>query len=142
MVTSQAPLRLAAERVLRIGPLAVPEAALPAAQALRFGAVALFAERAQAVDQRFALTDGNAPAVIETCRALDGLPLAIELAAARAPLLGHAAPAVVDAGPLHGADRRAATGRRRRASRRCARRWSGATACCRRANSWCSGAWA
>jgi predicted ATPase len=55
---------------------------------LRFGAVALFAERAQAVDQRFAMTDATAPAVIEACRALDGLPLAIELAAARAPTLG------------------------------------------------------
>ena len=59
LVTSQAPLRLAAERVLRIGPLAVPDVALPAVQALRFGAVALFAERAQAVDQRFA-RDGRA----------------------------------------------------------------------------------
>jgi hypothetical protein len=48
----------------------------------------LFAERGQAVDQRFSLTDANAPAVIETCRALDGLPLAIELAASRAPMLG------------------------------------------------------
>jgi len=88
LVTSQAPLRLAAERVFRIGPLAVPEGALPAAQALQFGAVALLAERAQAVDARFAVTDANAPAVIEVCRALDGLPLAIELAAARAPMLG------------------------------------------------------
>ena len=88
VVTSQAPLRLAAERVFRIGPLAVPEGALPAAQALQCGAVALFAERAQAVDGRFALTDSSAPAVIEICRALDGLPLAIELAAARATMLG------------------------------------------------------
>jgi predicted ATPase/DNA-binding winged helix-turn-helix (wHTH) protein len=89
VVTTQAPLKLAAERVLRIGPLAVPDDnALPAAQALRFGAVALFVERAQAVDQRFTLADANAAAVIATCRALDGVPLAIELAAARAPTLG------------------------------------------------------
>ena len=88
VVTSQAPLRLAAERVLRIGPLAVPEGALPVSQALEFGAVALFADRAQAVDRRFRVSDANAPAVIEICRALDGLPLAIELAAARAPMLG------------------------------------------------------
>ena len=88
VVTSQAPLKLAAERVFRIGPLAIPAAALPAAQALQFGAVALFTERAHAVDGRFSLTDTNAPAVIEICRALDGLPLAIELAAARAPMLG------------------------------------------------------
>ena len=88
IVTSQAPLKLAAERVYRIGPLAVPEGALPAAEALAFGAVALFTERAQAADAGFALTDANAPAAIELCRSLDGLPLAIEFAAARAPMLG------------------------------------------------------
>jgi predicted ATPase/DNA-binding winged helix-turn-helix (wHTH) protein len=88
VIMSQAPLRLAAERVFRIGPLAVPQAVLPAAQAQQFGAVALFLERAQAVDRRFVLTDRNAGPVIEVCRALDGLPLAIELAAARAPMLG------------------------------------------------------
>ncbi|MCU0937870.1 MAG: helix-turn-helix transcriptional regulator [Burkholderiaceae bacterium] len=88
VVTSQAPLKLAAERVFRIGPLAVPAAVPPAAQALQFGAVALFAERAHAIDGRFALAESNAGAVIEICRALDGHPLAIELAAARAPTLG------------------------------------------------------
>jgi len=90
LVTSQAPLRLPAERVQRIGPLAAPAADLPAAQARAYGAVALFVERAQALDTRFVLTDANAPAVIEVCRALDGLPLAIELAAARVALLGPA----------------------------------------------------
>ena len=88
LVTSQAPLKLAAERVFRIGPLTVPDAGMPAEDALRFGAVALFVERAQAVDHRFAITDANVAAVIETCRALDGMPFAIELAAARAPMLG------------------------------------------------------
>jgi predicted ATPase/DNA-binding winged helix-turn-helix (wHTH) protein len=88
VVTSQAPLKLAAERAFRIGPLAVPAEALPAPQALQFGAVALFTERAHAIDGRFALSEANAAAVIEICRALDGHPLAIELAAARAPTLG------------------------------------------------------
>lgn len=88
VVTSQARLRLAAERVLRLGPLAVPGEALPTAQALQYGAVALFAERAHAIDGRFAFGEANVAAVIEICRALDGLPLAIELAAARAPTLG------------------------------------------------------
>lgn len=88
VVTSQAPLKLAQELVYRIGPLAVPQGPLPAAEALNFSAVALFAERARLADARFVLTDANAPAVIELCRALDGLALAIELAAARAPMLG------------------------------------------------------
>ena len=88
VVTSQAPLKLACEQVYRLGALAVPQGPLPAAQALHFGAVALFTRCAQAADARFALTDTNASAVIELCRTLDGLPLAIELAAARAPMLG------------------------------------------------------
>ncbi|HUL65316.1 MAG TPA: winged helix-turn-helix domain-containing protein [Burkholderiaceae bacterium] len=88
VVTSQAPLGRTMEQVFRIGPLAVPDAALDATPALQFGAVALFAERAHATDGRFALTDANAAAVIEICRALDGVPLAIELAAARSHMLG------------------------------------------------------
>jgi predicted ATPase/DNA-binding winged helix-turn-helix (wHTH) protein len=88
VVTSQVPLHLRAERVHRVGPLSVPETPLSAAQALQHGAVALFVDRAQAVDSRFELTDTTSAAVIDICRALDGLPLAIELAAARAPLLG------------------------------------------------------
>ncbi|MEP6502215.1 MAG: winged helix-turn-helix domain-containing protein [Betaproteobacteria bacterium] len=88
IVTSQAPLKLAAERVFRLEALAVPQGPLPAAQAREFGAVALFTERAQAADVRFALTDANAPAVIALCGALDGLALAIELAAARVAMFG------------------------------------------------------
>jgi predicted ATPase/DNA-binding winged helix-turn-helix (wHTH) protein len=87
VVTSQAPLKLPAELVYRIGPLAVPQGPLPAARALDFSAVALFVERAAAADARFVLTDANAPAVIALCRQLDGLALAIELAAARTPTL-------------------------------------------------------
>ncbi|HUL64237.1 MAG TPA: winged helix-turn-helix domain-containing protein [Burkholderiaceae bacterium] len=88
VVTSQVPLRLPAERIFRIDPLPVPGSEMSAAQAQQFGAVALFVERARAVDRHFALTDSNAPTVIEICRAVDGLPVAIELAAARAPMLG------------------------------------------------------
>jgi predicted ATPase/DNA-binding winged helix-turn-helix (wHTH) protein len=88
LVTSQAPLNVAGEHIYRVGPLAVPQGPLPAAQALEYGAVALFTERAQAAHAHFSLTDANAAAVIELCRALDGLALAIELAAARAPMLG------------------------------------------------------
>ena len=90
VVTSQTPLHLNAEVVYRIAPLALPpdDDALTAADTLDCGAVALFVERAQAADSRFVLTDANAPAVAALCRALDGLPLALELAAARAPMLG------------------------------------------------------
>ena len=88
VVTSQASLRLTAERVFRLGPLAVPGERLPAAQALQYGAVALFAERAHAIAPRFVIGDATAATIIDICRALDGLPLAIELAAARAPSLG------------------------------------------------------
>jgi predicted ATPase len=88
LVTTQVPLRLAAERVMRLAPLALPQGPLPAHDAQAFGAVALFVERALAADSRYRMTDEQAPAVIELCHRLDGLPLAIELAAARAPVLG------------------------------------------------------
>ena len=97
LVTSQAPLRLAAEQVMRLGALAVPPGPLPAEQARAYGAVALFAERAQAADGHFVLTDQNVAAVVTLCRRLDGLALAIELAAARAPTLGvHRVAALLD----------------------------------------------
>ena len=88
LVTSQAPLKVAAERVYRLGALSVPEADVPLSEALGHGAVALFVERVHALDLRFALDEKNAAAVIDICRQLDGLPLAIELAAARVPALG------------------------------------------------------
>lgn len=88
LVTSQAPLGLPDEQVLRLGPLAVPERPMPAAQALAHGALALFASRARAAGARFAPDEPHLAAAIEVCRALDGLPLAIELAAARVPALG------------------------------------------------------
>jgi predicted ATPase/DNA-binding winged helix-turn-helix (wHTH) protein len=87
-VTSQAALKLPQERVYRLGPLDIPDTPLSAADALAYGAVALFAERAQAVDRHFSVTDANVGQVIHICRGLDGLALAIELAAARLPLLG------------------------------------------------------
>jgi predicted ATPase/DNA-binding winged helix-turn-helix (wHTH) protein len=89
LVTSQAPLRLAQEHVHRLGALAVPaDDTLPPADALGYGAVALFVERARAAGGVFALAADNCAEVIDIVRRLDGLPLAIELAAARVPLLG------------------------------------------------------
>jgi predicted ATPase len=87
LVTSQESLKCRDEQVYRLGALAVPASA-HLEEAAQFGAVALFVERAHAVDSRFRLADDNVEVVVEICRRLDGIPLAIELAAARVPLLG------------------------------------------------------
>ena len=82
LVTSREPLMVRAERCLRISPLPVPETAgISAREALSFPAVQLFAQRAQAANPTFAVTEANAQDVATLCRYLDGLPLAIELAA-------------------------------------------------------------
>jgi predicted ATPase/DNA-binding winged helix-turn-helix (wHTH) protein len=87
LATSQEPLRLAAEQQYRLDPLAVPrDASVPGARG--FGALVLFESRVRAAMPRFELTDADLPLVIDLCRQLDGLPLAIELASARVPLLG------------------------------------------------------
>ena len=85
LVTSRAVLRLYGEREYPVPPLALPDRrANPSASHLaQFEAVHLFVERAQAARPEFALTDGNAADVAEVCHRLDGLPLALELAAAR-----------------------------------------------------------
>ena len=88
LVTSQAPLRIEGEHVFRLDALEVPPADAALEVAAHTGAVALFVERAQAADPSFVLTEANLAAVIRLCSRLDGLPLAIRLAAARAPLLG------------------------------------------------------
>ncbi|HEX3139183.1 MAG TPA: hypothetical protein VHQ87_03970, partial [Rhizobacter sp.] len=88
LVTSQVPLRLQGEQTLRLEALAVPEAGSGTQRAAQHGAVALFVERARAADRRFTLSEQNVGDVIEICQRLDGLPLALELAAARVPLLG------------------------------------------------------
>jgi predicted ATPase/DNA-binding winged helix-turn-helix (wHTH) protein len=87
LVTSQEPLRLVDEHVYRLGPLNVP-ATTDLVTAPQFGAVALFVARASAADTRFALDEFNVSAIVEICARLDGVALAIELAAARVSLLG------------------------------------------------------
>ncbi len=87
LVTSQELLKCRDEQVYRLGALAVPASA-QVEDAAEFGAVALFVERAHAVDSRFRLASDNVSVVVDICRRLDGIPLAIELAAARVPLLG------------------------------------------------------
>lgn len=89
LCTSRENLGIAGERAFRMPSLAVPPAgeATSAEAALRYDAVALFADRAQASNARFALTDREVPVVIEIAQRLDGIPLAIELAAARINVL-------------------------------------------------------
>jgi predicted ATPase/DNA-binding XRE family transcriptional regulator len=88
LATSREVLSAAGERVYRIPPLMFPpHRPATAREALPFGAVALFTDRAMNADATFVLTDDNAGDVAEICRRLDGLPLAIELAAARVTVL-------------------------------------------------------
>ncbi|HEV3474350.1 MAG TPA: adenylate/guanylate cyclase domain-containing protein, partial [Actinomycetota bacterium] len=89
LVTSRIVLHLSGEQEYPVPPLALPDPAhLPGLEALsQFEAVALFIDRARAVKPDFAVTNENAPAVAEICARLDGLPLAIELAAVRVKLL-------------------------------------------------------
>lgn len=89
LATSRAPLRLRAEQQAHVGPLDVPPDAGPlrARDVAAYASVRLFVARARAVQPDFALTETNAPAVARICRHLDGLPLAIELAAARVRIL-------------------------------------------------------
>jgi predicted ATPase/DNA-binding CsgD family transcriptional regulator len=86
LVTSQARLRLRPERVLHIEPFPVPQSdSVDLATIGDQPAVALYCDRARAVNHRFRLNADNAGAVLALCGQLEGLPLAIELAAARAP---------------------------------------------------------
>ena len=91
LATSRELLRIAGEYTYRLPSLSVPTQEtihrLGAAEALSFGAIVLFNDRARAVDHRFTLTEENASAVAAICRHLDGIPLAIELAAARVNVL-------------------------------------------------------
>ena len=90
LATSREPLRVEGERVHRLAPLACPPElpGLTAASALGFPAVQLFVERAAASLDAFELTDADAPIVADICRRLDGIALAIEIAAARADAFG------------------------------------------------------
>jgi predicted ATPase/DNA-binding winged helix-turn-helix (wHTH) protein len=90
LATSRAPLRARGEWVRRLQALEVPPAGSPmtASQATAYSAVRLFVERTQAATDGFVITDAEAPAVAQLCRRLDGIPLAIELAAAHVGLFG------------------------------------------------------
>src|SRR5215216_5717150 len=89
LVTSRAALHVSGEHAYPVPPLSLPEGKSANALGDLTGseAATLFIERAQAVNPSFAATDANAPVLAEICRRLDGLPLAIELAAARSSIL-------------------------------------------------------
>jgi predicted ATPase/DNA-binding winged helix-turn-helix (wHTH) protein len=89
LATSREPLRAEGEWVYHVPPLALPATDLGYANdALAYGAVQLFVERLRAAEPHFALDSGVAATITAICRRLDGIPLAIELAAARAAVLG------------------------------------------------------
>jgi predicted ATPase/DNA-binding winged helix-turn-helix (wHTH) protein len=90
LATSREPLRCAGELVHRLAPLGIPppHAEITADAALGHAAVQLFNERAWASDEGYSLADADAPTVCEICRKLDGLPLALELAAVQVEVFG------------------------------------------------------
>jgi predicted ATPase/DNA-binding CsgD family transcriptional regulator len=92
LVTSRELLHLSGEHAFEVPPLAVPGQTQPQSidEFVRFDAIRLFVARAQEATTDFALTDANAKAVAEICQSLDGIPLALELAAARVRVLAPA----------------------------------------------------
>ena len=89
LATSREPLRCAGERVCRLAGLATPpDGTMGQSAALDYPAVQLFLDRAASRDSGFRLAEADMPVVIDICRQLDGLPLALELTAARAGFLG------------------------------------------------------
>lgn len=89
MATSREPLAIAGERAVRVSPLRVPEIDyLDAAELRAYDSVALFLDRVKAHDAGFAIDEGTLERVARICRRLDGIPLALELAAARTRGLG------------------------------------------------------
>jgi len=91
IASSRGPLRISGEQEMPVPPLALPDPGAAPERMSQYEAVRLFIERAVAVKPGFEVTNENAPAVAEICARLDGLPLAIELAAARVRLLPPAA---------------------------------------------------
>ena len=90
LATSREPIRVPGEMLFRLVPLAMPDVSdgLTAPIAMTYSAVQLFVERAAMCLGEFSLTDADAPAVADICRRLDGIPLAIEMAAGRVDAFG------------------------------------------------------
>jgi predicted ATPase/class 3 adenylate cyclase len=91
LASSRQALGIAGEALYRMQSLAIPDSAaakgFTQADVPHYASTELFAERARAADRRFTVTTDNAPAIADICRRLDGIPLAIELAAARVKML-------------------------------------------------------
>ncbi|ANZ39234.1 hypothetical protein BBK82_27390 [Lentzea guizhouensis] len=112
LTTSREPLRLPGEQVFAVGELGLPPADIDVLTALRYDAVQLFRDRAVAVDRSFVVDGSNVANVVAVCRFLDGMPLAIELAARRMTVLSPADvlarlgdPALLTGGPRTADDR-------------------------------------
>ena len=88
LATSQEPLHVAGEVIYRLGPLDVPAPDATLADAMQCGALALLCQCAAAADRHFRLDDSSLGTAVDLCRQLDGLPLALEMAAARIAILG------------------------------------------------------
>ncbi|MGW7209582.1 BTAD domain-containing putative transcriptional regulator [Streptomyces sp. NPDC054837] len=88
LATSREPLAINGESLFHLGPLDVPTGSPEPAEAMTAAAVRLFVDRAAGVRQGFALDESNLDAVLEICRRLDGMPLALELAAAKLRSMG------------------------------------------------------
>ncbi len=89
IATSQEPLRVESEAAYRLTPLALPPPKATAPEEVAgYGAVELFLQRVEAADRHFRLGGSNSATVAAICRSLDGIPLALEMAAARVPSLG------------------------------------------------------
>jgi len=91
LVATQDALRVPGEHLVRLGTLEVPPQGSTLVEARRCGAVRMLERRVQAIDRRFRLTEENVAAAIGICRHVDGIALAIEMAAARVPVMGLAA---------------------------------------------------
>jgi predicted ATPase/DNA-binding winged helix-turn-helix (wHTH) protein len=91
LATSRQLLQVKSEHVYRLDPLRIPAADIDFEVARAFSALALLDQRAKAIDQQFSLDASSLESAINLCRELDGMPLAIEMVAARLPVLGFAA---------------------------------------------------
>ena len=138
LATSREALGIGGETTWRVPSLGTPELGhpIPSDHLLEYGAVRLLVERATAAGSTFALTQDNAGTVAEVCRRLDGIPLAIELAAARLKVLS------IEQVNARLDDRfrlLTGTGRESGDSERWKRQSTGATTCCRSVNACCCG---